>query len=247
MPIRHSRPPARAIRPLRHSPLAASSPRASTCSSSTSAPSTSSSAPSESPSSREKEAAKATAKAKERPDAGSFTDVLKLYYPHFSQRTLDMMVSDAKEGIDAIDRRAFVQRAKGTYTDRLQMAFSKADKDDNGGLDVDEFVVAVRATGAQPPGRSKSHPISERELKELFADGDSDGNGIIDLNEFLELCAHHPWLVNAFDRVVEVGRAAQAQGGGAEADDNLQASGQPVVALRHLRVAFEAALPAGLV
>ena len=159
----------------------------------------------ERPSSREKEAAKATAKAKERPDAGSFTDVLKLYYPHFSQRTLDMMVSDAKEGIDAIDRRAFVQRAKGTYTDRLQMAFSKADKDDNGGLDVDEFVVAVRGTGAQPPGRSKSHPISERELKELFADGDSDGNGIIDLNEFLELCAHHPWLVNAFDRVVELG------------------------------------------
>ena len=52
-------------------------------------------------------------------------DVLKLYYPSFSKATLDMMVKDAKEVMDAIDRRRFVTRAKGTYAERLRLAFSK--------------------------------------------------------------------------------------------------------------------------
>ena len=43
-----------------------------------------------------------------------------------------MMIKDAKEGIDAIDRRCFIARAKGTYADRLQLAFSRADKDNSG-------------------------------------------------------------------------------------------------------------------
>jgi hypothetical protein len=37
---------------------------------------------------READATAATARAKEAPDAGSFVDVLKLYYPHFSRATL---------------------------------------------------------------------------------------------------------------------------------------------------------------
>ena len=115
------------------------------------------------------------------------------------------MIRDAKEGMDAIDRRAFIARAKGSYADRLKLAFERADKDGSGGLSVDEFIVAVQATGAQPPGRSKTYPVSERDLKALFVAADADGNGVVDLDEFLEMCAHHPWLVKAFDRVVELG------------------------------------------
>lgn len=151
------------------------------------------------------EAAEATARSKAVPEVGSFTEVLKLYYPHFSQRTLDEMVADAKEGMDAVDRRAFIARAKGNYADRLRLAFSQSDKDRSGGLSVDEFVGAVRATGAQPPGRSRSHPASHEEMTALFAAADADGNGTLDFDEFLEMVASQPWLVRAFDRVVERG------------------------------------------
>jgi len=154
---------------------------------------------------REKDAVVATAKSKEKPLPGTFSETLKLYYPYFSRETLDLMIADAKPGMDAIDRRAFIALAKGTYTDRLNLAFERADKDGSGGLSIDEFSAAVQATGAQPPGRSASYPISERDLKDLFLAADADGNGVVDLDEFLDMCAHHPWLVKAFDRIVELG------------------------------------------
>ena len=139
------------------------------------------------------------------PEAGSFVDVLKLYYPSFSHATLEMMVRDAKEGLDAVDRRKFVLRAKGSYADRLRLAFEKADKDGSGGLSADEFIAATQRCGTQPPGHSKSHPVSKQQIKDIFVAADTDGNGVLDMDEFLELCAHQPWLVAAFDRIVEAG------------------------------------------
>ena len=82
-----------------------------------------------------------------------------------------------------------------------------------GELSLDEFIQAIKATGAQPPGRSKAYPASDADLARLFANADTDGNGVLDLDEFLEMCAHHPWLVKAFDRIVELGvrRKLQAE------------------------------------
>ena len=154
---------------------------------------------------KEKEATAATARSVVQPGAGSFVDVLKLYYPHFSRATLEMMVSDAKEGIELVDRRSFIAHAKGTYAERLRLAFVKADKDASGGLSLDEFIQTVKATGAQPPGRSASYPASDAELRSIFDAADGDGNGVLELDEFLEMCAHETWLVKAFDRIVELG------------------------------------------
>lgn len=154
---------------------------------------------------RKQEATAATARSMQRPHPGSFVDVLRLYYPHFSRPTIELMISDAQPGMDAIDRKTFIARAKGSYADRLKLAFFKADKDGSGGLSIDEFVIAIKATGAQPAGRSSAHPLSEADLRGIFSGADLDGNGILDFDEFLELCAHQPWLVTAFDRIVELG------------------------------------------
>jgi len=147
--------------------------------------------------------------ASQPPTVDSFLDVLKVYYPTFSKATLQMMVDDAKEGLDLIDRRKFIQRAKGTLADRLKLAFSNSDKDKSGGLNVDEFVKSVEATGAHPPGYSPSRPCPKEQLsqivKKIFSDGDLNSDGILDFDEFLELCSKQPWLVNAFDRIVELG------------------------------------------
>jgi len=139
---------------------------------------------------------------KDMPEAGTFLDVLKLYYPSFSRATLEMMVKDAKEAIDAIDRRRFVARAKGTYADRLRLAFSKSDSDSSGELGIDEFVDAVMRVGASPPGQK---PMSKDQVERLFAAADTDSSGTLDFNEFLELCAQQPWLVAAFERIVDAG------------------------------------------
>jgi Ca2+-binding EF-hand superfamily protein len=139
------------------------------------------------------------------PDAGTFMDVLRLYYPTFTTSTLEMMTKDAKAGIDAIDRRAFISSAKGSYADRMRLAFSKSDKDGSGGLSVDEFVTAIQRCGAQPPGFSRDRPATRDDLAAMFKDADEDGNGLLDFDEFLELCARQTWLVSAFERIVDAG------------------------------------------
>jgi len=150
------------------------------------------------------------------PSAGSFLDLLHLYYPSFSRTTLESMVRDAREGIDAVDRRRFLIMAKGHYAARLKMAFLNCDKDKSGGLSVDEFIAAVQSTGAKPPTTSKNNstptpkaPLSPnaaaRTLRVLFAQADENRDGILQFDEFLELCAHQPWLVSAFDKIVEHG------------------------------------------
>lgn len=143
------------------------------------------------------------------PTVDSFLDVLKVYYPAFSKATLQMMIDDAKEGIYLIDRRQFIARAKGTLADRLKLAFSNSDKDKSGGLSVDEFVKSVEATKVHPPGYSASRPCPKEQLHALvtkiFTDGDLNSDGVLDFDEFLELCSKQPWLVSAFDRIVELG------------------------------------------
>lgn len=143
------------------------------------------------------------------PSVDSFLDVLKVYYPSYSKKTLEMMLRDAKDGIELVDRRHFIQRAKGSLADRLKLAFSNSDKDKNGSLSVDEFIKSVEATGAQPPGYSASRPCPGDELKaiiaKIFNDGDTNSDGKLDLDEFVELCGRETWLVSAFDRIVELG------------------------------------------
>lgn len=143
------------------------------------------------------------------PTVDSFLDVLRIYYPAFTKATLQMMVDDAREGIDLIDRRKFIQRAKGTLADRLKLAFSNSDKDKSGGLSIDEFVKSVEATGAQPSGYSASRPCPKEQLsaivKKIFTEGDLNSDGVLDVDEFLQLCSKQPWLVNAFDKIVELG------------------------------------------
>merc|ERR1711988_1182168 len=39
----------------------------------------------------------------------------------------------------------------------------------------------------------------------IFAKADTDGNGVLDVDEFVELCGQQPWLVSAFDSVLETG------------------------------------------
>jgi len=156
----------------------------------------------------------ASADAIRHPDPGSFVDVLKLYYPTFARQTLESMIAEARDGIELIDRRKWVAGAKGTYAERLKLAFVKHDKDGSGGLSMSEFVGAVQ-TGARapqpdgngakaPPGSASAAPTQE-ELHALFAAADTDGDGVLDFDEFLELCAQQPWLVSAFDRIVELG------------------------------------------
>ena len=128
------------------------------------------------------------------PSAGSFLDLLHLYYPSFSRTTLESMVRDAREGIDAVDRRRFLIMAKGHYAARLKMAFLNCDKDKSGGLSVDEFIAAVQSTGAKPPTTSKINstptpkaPLSPnaaaRTLRVLFAQADENRDGILQFDE----------------------------------------------------------------
>lgn len=152
-----------------------------------------------------KDACEMRRRAQSQPDPGCFADVLKLHYPYFSVETIELMIRDAREGIEAIDRRCFIVAAKGTYAERLQLAFNRADKDGSGELSVDEFILAIQSTGANPPGRSASHPMTERDLKALFRDADTNGDGVLSLDEFLEFCARETWIVKAFDRIVENG------------------------------------------
>ena len=41
---------------------------------------------------------------------------------------------------------------------------------------------------------------------------DVDGDGVLDFDEFLELCSAQPWLVSAFDRIVELGVRRKLKG-----------------------------------
>lgn len=144
-----------------------------------------------------------------KPVVSSFLELLKAHYPSYSRSTLEMMVRDAKDGIERIDQRQFIARAKGRYADRLRLAFVETDKDKSGGLSVEEFIKAVDGTGAQPPGYSGTRPASRSDLRgvvrKIFTEGDANADGILDFDEFLGICAKQPWLVGAFDKIVDIG------------------------------------------
>ena len=55
------------------------------------------------------------------------------------------------------------------------------------------------------PSSTTSPDAAARTLRALFAQADENGDGILQFDEFLELCAHQPWLVSAFDKIVEHG------------------------------------------
>ena len=131
----------------------------------------------------------ATAAKMRAPDAGSFTDVLKLYYPHFSKATLESMVNEAREGIELIDRRHWIASAKGTYAERLKLAFERSDKDGSGGLSMAEFIAAVKATGVKPPATVDGRPAPrdrDELLHQVFVSADANGDGMVS-------CSPEPW------------------------------------------------------
>jgi len=151
------------------------------------------------------------------PPPGSFLEVVRLYYPTYSRATLEAMIEDARPGMEDVDRRQWVSHTKVVFANKVKLAFLKSDADKSGGLDCDEFIAAVKeACTAKPAERSDGGQRSLRarsstpmptpeELKRLFASADADGNGVLDLDEFVELCARQPWIVQAFEAVVETG------------------------------------------
>lgn len=140
---------------------------------------------------------------------GTFIDVLKVYYPSFSKSTLEMMVRDAKDAIQLVDRRRFIAKAKGPLADRLRLAFVNSDKDKSGCLELNEFIDTVKRSHAQPPGYSKDKRATPDELHAIltttFTAGDVDADGCLSFEEFLEMVAKQPWLIQAFDRIIELG------------------------------------------
>ena len=140
---------------------------------------------------------------------GTFMDVLKVYYPSFSKTTLEMMVHDAKDAIQLVDRRRFIAKAKGPLADRLRLAFVNSDKDKSGCLELNEFIDTVKRSHAQPPGYCKDKRATPDELHAIlttiFTAGDVDSDGCLSFEEFLEMVAKQPWLIQAFDRIIELG------------------------------------------
>jgi hypothetical protein len=146
----------------------------------------------------------------------TFIELLRLYYPSFSKETLEAMVDDCAEHIAHLDRRHWMASAKRKHADKLRLAFLKSDTDGNGGLDVNEFVSAVREACK---GRARVAPVTRSasgrlmvyeapsvdELRALFDRADADGNGVVDFDEFVTLCSEQPWLVAAFDTILETG------------------------------------------
>ena len=69
--------------------------------------------------------------------------------------------------------------------------------------------IGVVSSSAQPPGFSKERRASPDEMRALllkiFAEGDTNEDGTLSFDEFLEICAAQPWLIQAFDKILESG------------------------------------------
>lgn len=125
----------------------------------------------------------------------SFEALLKLYYRSATHSELIAMADLVVPEMSALVQGKWVARTKSEHSSEIVQAFRKLDTDGSGGIDIEEFVGAVKESKA---------PLEEARVRALFAEGDKDKNGVLDLDEFIQLLSKSADLVEAFGDILKI-------------------------------------------
>lgn len=130
------------------------------------------------------------------PSKRSFESVLRMNgFKSASQDEVEAMLALVATPLEQLATGQWVENAKRTYGAEVRAAFTRADKDGSGGIDLSEFAIAVEAAN-----------VDDTHMRLLFDAADANGDGVLDVNEFLQLVATSSTLRPAFGDILHAAK-----------------------------------------
>ena len=123
---------------------------------------------------------------------GFFT-LFKIYYPWATRKELnkmhDLIIPDEIE----YDCNIWAKNTSNQYKKDIIKLFGVIDKDSSGGIDINEFKLAVQQVSK----------LEDKIIEDMFKKADKDNNKILDIKEFIQFISKNSLLRKNFSKILE--------------------------------------------